>query len=857
MGGDTRARVRFWLLMTAIASGCLALAARFADTIHLGLQPDGSFLVSTAQRISAGTIEFPGRPSDLAVHPGDDLVAVMVATPQGSSVFLCRAASGIVAGSNIPLKAAAGFHGLAWTPDGKRLFASTSAGTLQSFTYDGTKLTAGPAITLAPAGSSGANANAVPGGMAVTKDGRYLFVACANLDNVSQIDLTTDTVVKTFPTGNLPYTVKLSEDENTLIVSNWGGRIKLAGDSAAWSQSLDIVTDSRGAAGSGTVSLIDRSSGSAKEIVVGLHPTDIAVQDGNVWVANTMSDSLTEISLGTKQVVANVSLAWKNVKSLGAMPNALCLEGTTLYVADGGDNAIAVVDTASRKLDGFFPCGYFPVSVASDGQNILVLNSKGNGSVLNTEQGKPGHVSDFQGTITVVNPSENLANATETVSQNNNWGTTIPKESLAVYNGAIQHVLYIIKENRTYDEIFGDMSIGNGDPALADAGAKVMPNHQAIVQEFTLFDNGYVSGTVSADGHAWTDQSLADEYLEKFYAAGYPRSYPFEGSDPMAISTAGCLWDAAAAKHKSIKDFGEFASISDWKITPMPSSWFDCWNDRLAGTHKYTYKAGTLVAGLQPYINHTVQQFPLYQSDQAKADIFLAEYAEESKADTVPNLTFLSLPCDHTSGVNPNWPQPASMMADNDLALGRIVDAVSHSRQWSSTCIFVIEDDSQSGPDHVDPHRTAFMVISPYNKRHVVDSNLYTTTNMVRSIEVMLGLPPMNRFDALSKPIDTCFNDTADLTPYTCVPNQTPLDLKNPGYHGASMTAPQRYWAKIDRSLDWSHLDGPDSYWLNRIIWNSLHHWDGTPYPGRLGEAPEIAGVRARDGDGDEENSAK
>jgi hypothetical protein len=475
--------------------------------------------------------------------------------------------------------------------------------------------------------------------------------------------------------------------------------------------------------------------------------------------------------------------------------------------------------------------------VDTDGKSIFVLNSKGDGSVADALQGKPSYANDFQGTVSVIKPSDDLPSATATVAKNNHWGAPIETPKLAVYNGAIQHVLYIIKENRTYDEIYGDMDIGNGDPKFADIGGKIMPNHQQIARDFTLFDNSYVSGTNSAEGHAWTDESLADDYLEHFYV-GYSRTYPFDGADAMAISTAGCLWDAAIAKHKTFKDYGEFAAQALTGFWPHnPKSWFEIWQDRLDGTHKFIATADTAVAGLRPYINHHVQNFPLLQSDQAKADIFLDEYAVESKAEMVPNLTMISLPCDHTNGVDPNSPQPASMFADNDLALGRIVDAVSHSPQWKSTCIFVIEDDSQSGPDHVDGHRTSFMVISPYNKRHTVDSNMYTTTNMVRSIETMLGLDPMNRFDTLSKPIDTCFTDTPDLTPYACLPNAVALDLKNPGYKGTSMTQIQRFWAKKSLSLDWSHLDAPDSYWLNRIIWESLHK-DQTPYPGRPGEAP-------------------
>jgi DNA-binding beta-propeller fold protein YncE len=803
-------------------------AFRVADRLeHVGKQPDGSFIVSSGQHISAGTIAFTGRPSDIAAHPGDGLFAVM----KKDVVFLCTTA-GVVPQSEVALGAEPGFHGLVWTPDGKRLIASTANGTLQTFSFVGSKLIRGHAIQLDPV-----KKNAVPGGMCITADGKSLFVACVDLNSVVQIDLSTDEIVRNFQTATMPFSVRLSGDEKTLVVSDWGGRIPLGTDVTAKSENSDIVVDSRGVPSSGVVTLIDRETGVESQIPVGIHPTDIVVRDQTAWVANALSDTVTQINLKEKKVSATIPLVWKGLKIFGAMPNALLLQGNTLYVADGGDNALAEVDLRSHSVKGFHPCGYFPIALADDGHRILVLNSKGNGSVSNTVLGKPGNAHNFQGTITLVDPAEDLSKATEAVAANNHWSTPIDKPQLAVYNGAIKHVIYIIKENRTYDEIYGDMEIGNGDPKLCDIGGKIMPNHQQIARDFTLFDNAYVSGTNSADGHAWSTQSLANDYLEHFYV-GYSRTYSDDGACAMSLSAGGCIWDAAAKKHKSIRDYGEFVVADDAEYHPyQPKDWFEAWDDRQAGTHKFLYTPHTRVSSLKPYVCPTVHYWPLIQSDQARADEFIKEYTANSKADTVPNLTIMSLPSDHTEGDNPIYPAPKSMMADNDLALGRVVEAVSHSPQWKSTCIFVIEDDAQSGPDHVDGHRTSYLVISPFNKRHTVDSTLYTTTNMVRSIEMMLGLDPMNRFDSLSRPIDTCFNDTPDLTPYVCRPNITPLGLKNPGYKNSAMNPTESYWAEKTMSLDWSHPDAPDDYWLNRIIWASLHS-DGRPYPAREGEKP-------------------
>jgi hypothetical protein len=472
-----------------------------------------------------------------------------------------------------------------------------------------------------------------------------------------------------------------------------------------------------------------------------------------------------------------------------------------------------------------------------------VLNTKGNGSVAKTVLGQPGNAHDFQGTVTVVDLRADLAADTAQVARDNRWDTVPARPRLKVYAGAIKHVIYIIKENRTYDEVFGDLTQGDGDPKLCSLGETVMPNHHKLVREFTLFDNGYVSGTNSADGHNWSTQAIANDYLEHFYV-GYSRTYPDDGCDPMALSAGGALWDAALKKGCTLRVYGEFCDDELNRVDPAPNDWFEVWDDRAKGTGRFKFQAFTRIPSLQPHINREYLYWPLWQSDQHRADIFLREYEQFSRTDQVPNLMILSLPSDHGEGTNPKYPTPRAMMAGNDLALGRIVEAVSRSPQWKETCIFVIEDDAQSGPDHVDGHRTVYMAIGPYVRRAFVDSTLYTTTNMLRSIGLMLGLSPLSRFDALADPLAACFSDTADLTPYQAVPNHVPLDERNPS--GPRMTESDRFWQEKTLSLDWSHLDAPDPYWLNRIHWYSL--FKGTrPYPARPGERP---GVGEKDDDG-------
>jgi DNA-binding beta-propeller fold protein YncE len=823
--------------IAAIAIPCLWLllvAAGMSQNAppRMGKQPDGAFLVSSGQRIEPGTLAFTGRPSDLALHPSGDFFAIL-----NKRAILIGNRDKIDAASEAPLGsgANASFRGVCWTPDGKRLLASTDKGHLESFQWDGERLERGQRLNLQP--ETNTNSNPVPGGMAITRDGKMLYVAAANWNAIVEIDVESGSTRRALPVQLLPFTVVLTSDESKLVVSNWGGRPPQPDEASAKSQAIDVLVDARGASASGTVSIIDRMSGDTRHVEVGTHPTDIALLGKSAWVATALDDAVVEVDLETASVVRKIPMRIRDQAILGSMPVALAvLSDQRLLAANGGDNALAHIDISSGKVIGYQPAGYFPIALAiqPDRKQAFVLNSKGNGSVARTLKGQPGNAHDFQGTVSVLDLEADLEQETRKVAQNNRWDARAKVPDLAIYQGAIQHVIYIIKENRTYDEVFGDLPQGNGDPRLCSLGERVMPNHRKLAQEFTLFDNGYVSGTNSADGHAWSTQSVANDYLEHFYV-GYSRSYPDDGSDAMAISKAGAIWDAALENGKSVRVYGEFCDDEKNRVEPKPNDWFEVWQDRQNGTKKFQFFAETNLKRLKPLIHPNYLYWPLWQSDQHRADLFIEDYLAMSRENRVPNLMILSLPCDHAEGTNPAYPTPRAMMADNDLALGRIVDAVSHSPQWKNTCILVIEDDAQSGPDHVDGHRTVFMAMSPYVKRKFVDSSFYTTTHMIRSMGLMLGFGPLNRFDALADPLHACFTNTPDFTPYTHVPNNVPLDERNPS--GKALTAADRFWLEKTMSLDWSHIDAPDPYWLNRINWYSIYK-GSRPYPGRPGEAP-------------------
>jgi DNA-binding beta-propeller fold protein YncE len=818
-----------YLVLALLALGASGFGSR--AFIRMGRQPDGSYLVSSGQRVEGDSLTLLNRPIDLALHPSGETFAVL----NKRSVML-GTPSEILSATDVYLEGNAGFRGIAWSPDGKRLFASTDAGHVQSFRFEDGNLVLVGRIEVKPEGATG---NPVPGGITFTSDGERMFVAAANRNAVAEIDVENGAWVREFPVENLPFEPRLSTDERTLIVSNWGGRLARPGDATAKSDDLDIVVDERGTPGSGTVSLIDRETGRTRHVDVGIHPTAIVVKGDRALVANAMSDSISEIDIPSGTVARTIPIRWGSLRVLGSMPNALAVRGETLYAANGGDNALCEIDLSSGKVLGFRHAGYFPTAVAlsADGRTAFVLNTKGNGSVSRTRMHLPGRAHDFQGTVTVVDLTRNLDAETAVVARNNRWGVRPRRPPLRVYRGAIQHVIYIIKENRTYDEVYGDLPQGNGDPALCTLGELVMPNHRKLARRFTLFDNGYVCGTNSADGHAWSTQSLANDYLEHFYV-GYSRTYPYAGDDPMALSSGGALWDAAIRRKRTLRVYGEFCEEAKAGFDPVPQDWFALWEDRKKGTHRFKMTAETSVASLKPYISHEVHCWPLLQSDQYRADVFIREYEEFSRRNAVPNLMIMSLPCDHGAGTDPRYPTPRAMMADNDLALGRIVETVSHSPQWNETCIFVVEDDAQAGPDHVDGHRTVFLAISPYTRRRFVDSTFYTQTNMIRSIELMLGLSPMNRFDALADPMAACFTNSPNLNPYVAVPSNIPLNERNPS--SKAMTDRDRYWLAKTQELDWSHLDAPDPYWLNRINWYSLYK-DARPYPARPGEEPGAA----------------
>jgi hypothetical protein len=385
-------------------------------------------------------------------------------------------------------------------------------------------------------------------------------------------------------------------------------------------------------------------------------------------------------------------------------------------------------------------------------------------------------------------------------------------------------VVYIIKENRTYDQVFGDIDRGNGDPGLVHFGRDVTPNHHLLAETFVLMDNFYCSGILSADGHQWTDEAYVTDYIEKFFG-GFTRSYPYDGDDALAYASSGFIWDNVLRHGLTFRNYGEFVSAL---IEPAGADFLKIYRDFVQGTGKISIRAKVNLEQLGPYTCPTYIGFPNQVPDVYRAAEFIKELKTFEQQGNFPNFIIMLLPNDHTSGTEPGMPTPRAAVADNDLALGQIVEAISKSKFWKETCIFVTEDDPQAGLDHVDGHRTVGLVISPFTRRGEVVSTYYSQIDMVRTMENILGLPPMNQLDLNAEPMLDCFTERPDYTPYTAVMNMIPLEEINPPLE--SLRGEALYWAQKSLEQDLGDYDRIDEDVFNRIIWHSVKGYD-VPYP--------------------------
>ncbi len=851
--------------LVAIASLAAPPSAEESDRLKVGVQSDGSIVLPTNQvlRPAGKQLTFPGRPVDCALADGG---RTLVVKNLHDLVFIDTLAGRIRQTLALPKPKKRGdeasFSVVGLVVDGDRVYSTDSERNVRVARRleDGRYGWDAPVEILPPAVKGPPH----PAGITLAGEGE-LWVTATRANNVQRLSLSGKTAPQAVSVGVAPFAVCFPRADRC-YVSNWGGDLPKAGEPQSLSSGTPVRIDERtSVANDGTVSVLGQVGGrwqQLKSIRVGLHPSGMALAPGRrlLYVANANSDTVSVIDTHTDSVVETIACRPTSRLPFGSGSNALAVspDGTTLYVANGTNNCIAVVALGSvdapgqeirnagpGRLHGLIPTGWYPggVAVSPDGKHLYVANIKGHGSLSQPRPERKGRNShDYLGSVSLIDVPDaaELARCTDVVNRNNRLAFAlsgleparrdarpVPVPARHGEPSVFEHVLYIIKENRTYDQVFGDIREGDGDPSLCIFGEEVSPNHHALARQFTLFDNFYCSGILSADGHSWTDAAYVTDYLERAFG-GFVRSYPDDGKDALAFPATGFLWDNALARGKTLRNYGEFVAEEDY--TPKGTTWSDVYADHKNGTRKVPVKPRVNLKSLAPYTHPNYPYFPLTAPDVYRADLFIEEFHEFEKKGVLPNLLYMSLPCDHTDGTKPGYPTPRAMVADNDRALGRIVEAVSRSKFWPTTCIFVVEDDPQNGFDHVDGHRTVALVISPYTRRAYVDHTQYTQVGMVKTIELLLGLPPMHQLDLAATPMRACFQGSADLKPFTALQNRIKLDEMNPPIN--KLQGKQRFWAEKSLALELDRADEADEDTLNRILWYSVKGYD-TPYPVR------------------------
>jgi YVTN family beta-propeller protein len=828
-----------------------------------GRRPDGSVLLPNhwSLRPAGKQVELGDFPINVAVHPDGRFAAVLHTGYGAHQIMVVDIAAANVV-SRTPVHEA--FYGLEFSKDGHQLFCSGAGDELvHAYSFEQGQLTNHAKIKLRDA-----KLRAVPAGLAVSANSQRLFVANVWGNRVTRVDLLPEPQVADIPLGTnaaplptvpaapptdfdtdaatkrdeamlhqvgpdgvFPYACRLDEKRQRLYVSLWA---------------------------QAAVAVIDLQSGQvvahwpAQE-----HPCEMALTRSGkrLFVANASRNTVTVLDTDSGRPLETIWAALYPKAPPGSTPNSLALspDEKKLFVANADNNLVAVFDVStpgeSRSL-GFIPVGWYPTSVrvTPDGKHLLVANGKGSTPKANPlgpqPDGKPRSESTvqyiaglFQGTLSIIDlPPRKQSepqmaaytaqayrcsplNSDASVSAPGSQDNPIPRKPGDAT--PIKYCLYIIKENRTYDQVFGDLPQGNGDPKLCLFPERVTPNLHRLAREFVLLDNFYVDAEVSADGHEWSMGAYATDFVEKMWPLDYGHNgsrkfpYPSEGVFPIAFPAGGYLWDRARQAGVSYRSYGEFVAFGASTNTP--------------GTAR--------VPALRGHIDEWYRGWDLAYPDVKRVTRFIAELKRFEAAGDMPRLQILRLPNDHTHGTTPGQLTPTAYVGDNDLALGQLVEAVSHSKFWPQTAIFVIEDDAQNGPDHVDAHRTTAFVFSPFTRHGAVDSTMYSTASMLRTMELILGLKPMSQFDAAATPMFNSFQAIPELRPYTALPANVNLEERNSAHAWGGQL-----------KMNFAREDAADDLLLNEVVWRSVRG-AGNPMP-----APVRAGfvfVPPKDADDD------
>ena len=826
------------------------------------LKPYGSRTVIDDGKIMSSTVSPDGTHLAAAVTDGDAALVIMdLATGQVKQRIGANAADDLRISS-----AAVGQEGPTYSPDGKQLWLGQATG-YTKFTVNADGTLADPVTVPIPTVGS---QQALVGAAVFSPDGSTVYAAVNGQNTVVALDAATGTVQQTWAVGTAPRGLALVNGK--LYVSNEGGRPARAGDTTMNSYGTQVPANpDTGASTSGTVSVIDTADPAASvgTIPVGLHPTAVYAKHGTVFVTNTADNTVSVIDTRKGKVVQTIATQpWPEAK-VGYEPDAVTLtDDGRLLVTLGRADAVAVYRYKSPQEPasyvGLLPTDYFPAEVTTVGKKVVVSNTRGiDARRPTTATGHGTH--DTTSSLTQFTLPSDLVIRSQTakVFQQNGWtpgsvltargagkAKPVPVPARLGDPSTIKHVFLLVKENRTYDQVYGDLPQGDGDPSLTTFGANVTPNQHALAEQFGLYDNFYDIGTNSAEGHNWLMQSDNPEYTESS-AGEYTRSYDTE-NDVLGHQKSGFLWTGAQAAGKSVKDFGEFQSTES---KPAGATWQNLYCDSrtMAATGaptQYPIQTGSAIPSLNKV---SVQGFPMFDLDVPdvyKEQIWQQDFEKNGPA----NLNMFWFSNDHTGGPA----NAAAEVADNDLAVGRTVDEISHSKYWKDSVIFVVEDDSQNGLDHVDGHRAPVQVISPYAQHGTVDSHYYTQITMIRTVEQILGIHPMNQKDSAATPMYGAFTAKPDTTPFTAVPNRTSLTLgvsptpscgaDTPAAQDAdaapaptsaavpkaeqSLAAQWKTWASHQR-LTGPHAvpDYANNEQMNRYTWYQTHDWT-KPYPG-------------------------
>jgi YVTN family beta-propeller protein len=822
------------LALTAVALVGMAAAPKLFPVLKskasIGKQPGGFYLLPTNQLLQpwGEQSKIKGRPVDATLDYNRNLLAVL--NTRDIEIF--------DAGTSTPLgtvkTGATSYTGIAFRPGTTELWTGETArngpdGLLIAQVSTTGKETGSEHIALP--------GHAVPTGISFSKDAKFAYVALSRNNSVAVFDAASRKLLKEVPTGIAPFAVVYASSVGKIFVTNRGGRRATENDTKAPTSGSDAVTNPvTGTTTTGTLTVIDAETFQTREVPVGLAPSGMALSpDENLLaIANGHSDTVSILDTHTLKR-EDIKIPSYPEGFIGSQPIAVAFsaDNNTIYTACGGINAITFLrkDAKGWKVAGSLPTGWFPSAVVvTNDHSLRVVNIKGTG---NTDNGKGAFNStQYEGSLIrlpVPSDAQLAAGTREVIAANapqlEDAGGVKNLTSLG-----IQHVLFIIKENRTYDQLFGDLSQANSDPKLVMYGRDVTPNHHALAEKYVILDNFFTGGAISFDGHQWLMQSFVSDYTERAFAAS-PRGYAWNMSDALTVAPTGFFWQGAP-KTPSIRIYGEFGLPARWdpekQITVDMNEgdvkhWSEYWKLYKEGKWQNAVGEKSGVPALQKITNTRYPENDTNIPDQIRAEEYLRELGEFEKSGNMPQINVLTLNEDHTNGTRPGSPTPRAMVADNDLALGRIVEGLTKSRFWASTLVLVVEDDAQNGLDHVDGHRTIALAIGPHIRRGVVDSNHYNHSSMVRTIQEIFRIPPQTRFVAAARPMTSIFTAGAVMDGYQALTPKIALDEMNPPV--AALNGRQKWAAEKSLAMNWHDLDDAPQDTLNRILW-----WDAKGY---------------------------